>query len=82
MFPANEGFNPLKGANQEICKTFHLQKRANLHPGIPFAGGRPSMDTLARTAVSPLEIPVGILTSLIGGIFFLLLMRSSHHQAL
>lgn len=41
-----------------------------------------AMDTLARTAVSPLEIPVGILTSLIGGVFFLLLMRSSRHQSL
>lgn len=31
-------------------------------------------DTLARTAVAPLEIPVGILTALIGGPFFVFLI--------
>ncbi len=41
-----------------------------------------AMDTLARTAVSPLEVPVGILTSLIGGVFFLSLMRRSNKQSL
>ncbi len=40
------------------------------------------MDTLARTLVSPLEVPVGILTSLIGGVFFLLLMRRTSRQTL
>lgn len=40
------------------------------------------MDTLARTMVSPLEVPVGILTSLIGGVFFLILMRRTGKQAL
>lgn len=32
-------------------------------------------DTLARTVLSPLEIPVGILTALLGAPFFLLLLR-------
>jgi len=41
-----------------------------------------AMDTLARTMVSPLEVPVGILTSLIGGVFFLVLMRSSQKSTL
>ncbi len=41
-----------------------------------------AMDTLARTAVSPLEIPVGILTSVIGGVFFLLLMRNARNRTL
>lgn len=33
-------------------------------------------DTLARTAMSPSEIPVGIITTAIGGPFFLYLLRS------
>jgi len=33
------------------------------------------MDTLARTVISPLEVPVGILTALFGGPFFLYLLR-------
>ena len=41
-----------------------------------------AMDTLARTMVSPLEVPVGILTSLIGGVFFLILMRRTGRRAL
>ncbi len=40
-------------------------------------------DTLARTAMAPIELPVGIITSLLGGPFFLwlLLGRSSHVEA-
>ena len=34
------------------------------------------MDTLARTLISPMEIPVGVLTALCGGPFFLYLLRS------
>lgn len=33
------------------------------------------MDTLARTLLMPIEIPIGVLTSLVGGPFFLYLMR-------
>lgn len=33
------------------------------------------VDTLARTVASPLEIPVGILTAILGGPFFLYLLR-------
>jgi len=33
-------------------------------------------DVIARTAISPLELPVGVITAIIGGPFFLwLLMR-------
>ncbi len=39
-----------------------------------------AMDTLARTAASPLEMPVGVLTSLVGGVFFLVLMRRAGQQ--
>jgi iron complex transport system permease protein len=33
------------------------------------------MDTLARTAAAPLEIPVGVITALWGGPFFIYLLR-------
>ena len=33
-------------------------------------------DTAARTLISPMEIPVGVLTALVGGPFFLLLLKS------
>jgi len=32
-------------------------------------------DTLARTLLSPVELPVGVLTSFIGGPFFLYLLH-------
>ena len=32
-------------------------------------------DTLARTVISPVEIPVGIITALCGGPYFIYLMR-------
>lgn len=34
-------------------------------------------DTIARTVISPMEIPVGIITALCGGPFFLYLLRAS-----
>ncbi len=37
-------------------------------------------DTLARTWMAPAEIPVGLLTSLAGGPFFLLLLRAGLHR--
>jgi iron complex transport system permease protein len=37
-------------------------------------------DTLARTLLSPTEIPVGVLTALCGGPFFLWLLRSRRHS--
>jgi iron complex transport system permease protein len=33
-------------------------------------------DVLARTALQPQEVPVGIVTALVGGPFFLYLMRT------
>ena len=32
-------------------------------------------DTLARTALGPVELPVGVVTALLGGPFFLFLLR-------
>lgn len=48
-----------------------------LFPTSFFAGGIFLLlcDTLARTALPPLEIPVGVITAIIGGTFFLLLLH-------
>lgn len=41
----------------------------------------PLCDTLARTILAPVELPVGVITGFIGGIFFLLfLIRSGEHK--
>jgi iron complex transport system permease protein len=32
-------------------------------------------DTLARTVIAPNQIPVGVITSLLGGPFFILLLK-------
>lgn len=37
-------------------------------------------DDIARTIMAPLEIPVGIITSLVGGVFFLFLLKKSEHK--
>lgn len=36
-------------------------------------------DDLARTILAPIELPVGIVTSILGGIFFLYLLKSRQH---
>lgn len=47
----------------------------NLLPGAALLGGSLLLaDLLARTVVSPAELPIGILTALIGGPFFLVLL--------
>ena len=33
------------------------------------------MDTLARTVLMPIEIPIGVLTAMVGGPFFLYLLK-------
>jgi iron complex transport system permease protein len=45
-------------------------------PGSAFIGGAFLVlcDAVARTAFAPLELPVGIVTALIGGPFFLWLL--------
>jgi iron complex transport system permease protein len=37
-------------------------------------------DALARTVLAPVEIPVGVVTALLGGPFFLLILRRKHKQ--
>ncbi len=39
-----------------------------------------SCDTLARTALAPAEIPVGVITALMGGPFFIWLLRSKRRS--
>jgi iron complex transport system permease protein len=39
-------------------------------------------DTVARTAIAPAELPVGVLTALIGGPFFLYLLRNTKQGGL
>jgi iron complex transport system permease protein len=39
-------------------------------------------DTVARTAVAPAELPVGVLTAFIGGPFFLYLLRKTKQEVL
>jgi iron complex transport system permease protein len=46
----------------------------------PFVGGGIFLvwaDTLARTVLGPAELPVGVITALLGGPFFLVLLRRS-----
>jgi iron complex transport system permease protein len=35
-------------------------------------------DVVARTALSPLELPVGVITAILGGPFFLWLLLKKH----
>ena len=37
-------------------------------------------DTVARTAIAPAELPVGVLTAFIGGPFFLYLLRRTRQE--
>lgn len=48
-----------------------------LLPASAFAGGTFMIiaDTISRTAISPMEVPVGIITALFGGPFFIYLLR-------
>jgi len=52
-----------------------------LIPAATLAGGLflTLCDTLARTVASPIEIPVGVITALVGGPFFLVLLRRRRH---
>ncbi|MDE0295636.1 MAG: iron chelate uptake ABC transporter family permease subunit [Bryobacterales bacterium] len=37
-------------------------------------------DTVARTALAPSEIPVGVMTAMLGGPFFIWLLRSGRRS--
>ena len=59
-----------------ICRRIVGPRHSALLPASFLAGGLFLVlaDTLARTLISPAEIPVGVLTSLLGGPFFLALL--------
>jgi iron complex transport system permease protein len=66
-----------------ICRMLIGNDYRYLIPCSALAGGLILMvsDTFARTIMSPIEIPVGIIMYIIGGIFFLYLIlrgRESH----
>jgi iron complex transport system permease protein len=55
-------------------------RHRTLGPFSVLAGGTflVACDTVARTVVAPIEIPVGIITALIGGPFFLGILVQGH----
>jgi iron complex transport system permease protein len=55
-----------------------------LLPVSALAGGMllMSADTAARTVVAPMEIPVGVMTALIGGPFFLYLLLTRNYRVI
>jgi iron complex transport system permease protein len=59
-----------------ICRLLVGASHRHLLPATFLFGGLflALCDTLARTLAAPLEIPVGVITALIGGPFFLLLL--------
>jgi iron complex transport system permease protein len=59
-----------------ICRRIVGPRHAVLLPTVFFLGGffLVLADTAARSLISPAEIPVGVLTSLLGGPFFLVLL--------
>jgi iron complex transport system permease protein len=53
-------------------------KHARLIPGAALAGATllVTADIVARTVAAPIEIPIGVMTAVLGGPFFLLLLRT------
>ncbi|MBT4292696.1 iron chelate uptake ABC transporter family permease subunit, partial [bacterium] len=59
-----------------ICRLLVGSGHRMLIPATIFFGGSflVACDTIARTVVAPTEIPVGVVTSLVGSVFFLWLL--------
>ena len=59
-----------------ICRLIVGEGHARLAPASFLFGGTFLVlcDTLARTVIAPAEIPVGVITALLGGPFFLWLL--------
>jgi iron complex transport system permease protein len=62
-----------------ICRLLTGWNHSHLLPATFLFGGAflTLCDTLARTLIAPVEIPVGIITALLGGPFFIWLLLSS-----
>lgn len=65
-----------------ICRLLVGPNHRVLLPATLFFGGAflTACDTLARTIIAPAEIPVGVITSLLGGPFFLWLLMSGTRE--
>ena len=65
-----------------ICRLFVGANHKRLIPATLFFGGAFLVicDTFARIIIAPAEIPVGVITSLLGGPFFLWLLCSSKNN--
>ncbi|GAB6167367.1 iron ABC transporter permease [Thermostilla marina] len=59
-----------------VCRLLLGPDHRRLLPGAMIAGGTFLVicDTVARTVVAPTELPVGVITAMLGGPFFLLLL--------
>jgi iron complex transport system permease protein len=59
-----------------ICRIVFKTKHAILGPAVALAGGifLVVCDTIARIVIAPAEMPVGVITALLGGPFFLWLL--------
>lgn len=66
-----------------LCRLLFGPLHARLVPRVVVVGGLFLMicDTLARTIVFPVEIPVGIITALLGAPFLLYLLSREHTQS-
>ena len=59
------------------------RRRIDPHPGCLGRFGAAFLavcDTVARTALAPAEIPVGVITAMLGGPFFIWLLRSKRRS--
>jgi iron complex transport system permease protein len=66
-----------------ICRIFTGANHRYLAPATVMFGGAFLVfcDTIARTLIAPAEIPVGVITALLGGPFFLWLLVAGFSEA-
>ena len=65
-----------------ICRLLVGYNHRYLMPASFFFGGMILVvcDTVARTVIAPAEIPVGVITALLGGPFFLWLLMQKREE--
>lgn len=79
-----DGYGVLTSNKQQLITTFSAAtvKEIVLKPGAPVGALLMVLaDALSRALISPSELPVGILTALAGGPFFLLLIHLRYREA-